>query len=129
MIRGKYIDDNYRPTKYLTDKIWQKMYISCKENIVPYKDGNKKKLKYKTAKSETDMYGNYLPDERTNYQLYCQFINSILSEIRKGNKTFVFFTYQIEQILHFHYEDLKTKYVNGFWEIWLENDNEKQTNI
>jgi hypothetical protein len=117
-----YIDQNSRPTQLLTNEMWQKIFLHKKDQIVPYENGEKKKMTYKYSKALIDEYGKYLPDERTDYQLYCEFINSVLSSIRKGEYAYVFFSYQIEQLLHFHYDNLRTEYLNGYWKIWLERD-------
>lgn len=115
-----FIDENSRPTKMLTDVVWQNLFSELQIKIIPYENGAKKKMHYKKSKAMTDDYGYYLPDSTTNYQLYCQFINAILSDLRKGEDCFVFFEYQIEQLLHFHKNDLRSSYEDGYWKIWLE---------
>ncbi len=118
----QYFDKHSRPLCSLTDEIWQKDFEYMKNNIKSYNDGENKKMKYIKAKTTYDEYGNYMSDTRTNYQLYCQFINDILSEIRKGNIAFLFFEYHIKQLLCFHHDTLRTKYMGGYWEVWIEKE-------
>ena len=56
----------------------------------------------------------------TNYQEYCSFINDILSNIRSGQIDYVYYIYQITDLLKFHYDTLKTRYCDGYWEVWLD---------
>ena len=56
----------------------------------------------------------------TNWQEYCSFINDMLRNIRAGQVDYCYFIYQIMDLLKFHYNDLKTKYCDGYWEVWLE---------
>ena len=56
----------------------------------------------------------------TNWQSYCSYINDVLRNIRKGQVDYCYYIYQILDLLKFHYSDLKTKYCDGYWEVWLE---------
>ena len=56
----------------------------------------------------------------TNWQQYCSYINDILSIIRSGQVDYCYYIYQILDLLKFHYDDLKTRYCDGYWEVWLE---------
>lgn len=58
----------------------------------------------------------------TNYQEYCSYINDVLSNIRAGQKDYGYFIYQIMDLAKFHYHDLRTKYCDGYWEVWLEHE-------
>lgn len=115
-----YFDTHSRPLSSLTDEAWQYYFEILKTEVVPLPNGKKQKMKYKQIRIYTDDYGNYLPDERTDYILYCQFINSVLAQIRADKVAFLFFEYQIRQLLKFHQSDLRTRYVNGYWEVWLD---------
>ena len=55
---------------------------------------------------------------------YAQFINSVLKTIRKENGIdYCFYIYQIMKLLEFHHDDLRTRYCNGYWEVWLCSQN------
>lgn len=108
---------NGRPSYSLTDKEWQNQFSIMKLYIKPY------------AKSITRFGGkgsrelgmaqeNY--DGITNWQSYCAYINDVLKNIRRGNHDFCFYGYQIVDLLKFHYNTLRTKYCDGYWEVWLE---------
>lgn len=117
---SQYFDKNYRPLYSLTDDIWQNYFEYLRTKVQPYLNGETQKMKYIKSKTAYDEQGCFLPDERTNYQLYCQFINEILAEIRKGKVAFLFFEYHIRQLLCFHHDNLRTKYLDGYWEVWIE---------
>ncbi len=112
---------NGRPSSTLTDETWQKEFAIRKLFITPYKQGTKR-LK---TKGSTE-YGNWNEETkgtyhgRTNWQEYCAYINDVLKNIRSGQRDFCYFIYQIEELLKFHFDTLKTKYCDGYWEVWLE---------
>lgn len=61
--------------------------------------------------------------EQSQYQMYSKFINDILKFIRKGDKDFAYYIYQIEDLLRFEPE-LKTKYIRdgqgfSYFEVWI----------
>lgn len=109
-----------RPLSSLTDEKWQKEINIRKLFITPY-DKKIKKLKgsgfaeYDREKGENQSayYG------QTNWQEYCRYINDVLKNIRSGQTDYCYYIYQIEDLLKFHYDELKTKYCGGYWEVWL----------
>lgn len=110
---------NGRPTSYLTDEKWQKEFQIRKLFVDPSKCkhmGGKFSKDVNAWNEETD--GMYYG--ATNYQEYCRFINDILREIRRGQCEYCYYIYQIMDLLKFHKEDLRTKYCDGYWEVWLE---------
>ena len=115
---------NGRPSSTLTDEQWQKEFTIRKLFITPYKRGKTKKFcgKYireeKTWREETQ--GTY--EGYTNWQSYSSFINDILSNIRAGQVDYCYYIYQISDLVRFHYNDLRTKYCDGYWEVWLEQE-------
>lgn len=110
-----------RPSENMSDKIWQPIYKKLQEKTIPFIDGSSKKMKCKYIKAVVDDNGNYLPDETTVYQRYCMFINSSLRDIRRGKVSYVFYLHQVSILLRFH-PNLKTKFVDYYWEVWLEDD-------
>lgn len=110
-----------RPSSTLTDEQWQKEFTIRKLFITPYKRGKSKKFSSKyvrekeTWREETQRtYEGY-----TNWQSYSAFINDILSNIRAGQVDYCYYIYQISDLVRFHYNDLRTKYCDGYWEVWL----------
>lgn len=105
----------------LTDEIWQAEFKKLKTFVKPYCK-NIKKFGGKFSKdsgiwnSETqgDYYGN------TNWQTYCSYINDVLFNIQRGRTDYCYYIVQIADLLKFHFDDLKTRYCNGYWEVWLE---------
>lgn len=113
---------NGRPSSTLTNEKWQKEFNVRKLFVEPI-NKNIKRFGQKNAYSEETGYwneetmGSYYG--ATNWQDYCSFINDVLSNIRAGQIDYCYFIYQIMDLLKFHYNDLKTKYCDGYWEVWL----------
>ena len=112
---------NGRPTSLLTNEKWQREFELRKCFITPY-EKNVKKLGGRYSKAarcwNEETMGEYKGE--TNWQEYCSYINDVLSNIRAGQVDYCYYIYQIMQLLKFHYNDLKTKYCDGYWEVWLE---------
>lgn len=110
-----------RPSSNLTDEKWQKEFKLRKLFITPYKKSIKKLgggFSKESGSWNTETMGKYLG--QTNWQEYCSYINDVLSNIRTGQVDYCYFIYQIMDLAKFHYDDLKTKYCDGYWEVWLE---------
>lgn len=113
-----------RPTDSLTDEKWQKEFEIRKSIVTPYKNGKTMKLKGRYSKEwgkwNEEKNGTY--HGTTNWQSYCSFINDVLANIRSGQVDYCYYIYQILEILKFHHDDLRTKYCDGYWEVWLETN-------
>lgn len=117
-----------RPSSSLTDKTWQKEFLLRKSFIIPYPNGSSKKLTGGYAK-EFGGWGRLSADSYngcTNWQSYCSYINDLLATIRGGKTDYCYYIYQILELLKFHYDDLQTKYRDGYWEVWLATCNSTQ---
>lgn len=118
---------NGRPSSSLTDEKWQKEFSIRKLFLIPIKGWQTQKLQGKYSKESggwnKEDNGTYIGC--TNWQSYCSYINDILSNIRSGQVDYCYYIYQILDLLKFHYDDLKTRYCNGYWEVWLEKRGEK----
>lgn len=110
-----------RPTSYMTDEKWQKEFNLRKLFITPYPN-NIKKLKGQCSKESgkwnNETMGMYCGC--TSWQSYCSYINDVLNNIRAGQVDYCYFIFQIIDLLKFHYNDLRTKYCDGYWQVWLE---------
>lgn len=110
-----------RPEPNLTDKEWQEELAIRKLYITPY-NKNISKLGGKYSRGSNswnpDTDGEY--HGTTNWQQYCTYINSVLSTIRSGEHDYCYYKYQIMDLLKFHYDTLRTRYCDGYWEVWLE---------
>ncbi len=112
---------NGRPSSSMTDEKWQKEFNLRKLFITPYPKGiNKLKCQYSkesgmwNEKTQGTYYGP------TSWQSYCSYINDVLNNIRAGQIDYCYFIYQIMDIARFHFNTLRTKYCDGYWEVWLE---------
>lgn len=105
-----------RPSSTLTDKEWQNQLEAMKLYITPHKK-SVTRMGGKFSKESGKQIENY--DGITNWQSYCVYINDVLKNIRKGHHEYCYFGYQIIDLLKFHYDDLRTKYCDGYWEVWL----------
>lgn len=123
-LREKKIISNtdWRPPSSLTDEKWQKEFDARKLFITPHKDGSTKKLSGKHSRESgtwnEEINGTY--DGCRNWQSYCTYINDVLKNIRSGQVDYCYYIYQIIDLLKFHFDDLRTKYCDGYWEVWLE---------
>ena len=114
---------NGRPTSALTDEKWQKEFNVRKLFVKPYSKKVKRLGQLRRDSQETGYWneetmGTY--HGATNWQEYCSFINDVLRNIRSGQIDYLYYIYQITDLLKFHYDDLKTRYCDGYWEVWLE---------
>lgn len=111
-----------RPSYSLTNEKWQNELDVRKLFIKPYKDGSRKRLSGKHSKEfgtwNEEINGTYTGC--TNWQSYSRYINDVLSNIRAGQVDYCYYIYQIIDLLKFHFDDLKTRYCDGYWEVWLE---------
>lgn len=114
---------NGRPTSSMTDEKWQKEFNLRKLFIAPLpkditKFGGKHSEESGMWNEETQ--GKY--HGCTSWQEYCRYINDVLSTIRSGKKDYCYFIYQILDLARFHFgnKELRTKYCDGYWEVWLE---------
>ena len=112
---------NGRPTSAMTDEKWQKEFNLRKMFITPYSK-DIKKLKGQHSKESCmwneETQGTY--HGCTSWQSYCSYINDILNNIRSGQVDYCYYIYQILDLAKFHYDTLKTRYRDGYWEVWLE---------
>lgn len=112
-----------RPASTLTDPKWQIEFELRKLFLTPYRETIKllsSKHDREYSRWHADGNGKYLG--KTNWQEYCSYINDVLHTIRNHRVDYCYFIYQIEQLLKFHYDRLKTRYCDGYWEVWLEDD-------
>lgn len=112
-----------RPSSALTNEKWQNELEIRKLFIKPYHKNIKKfggKFSKESSIFNEEKYDTYIGI--TNYQQYCSFINSVLTNIRSGQVDYCYYIYQIIDLLKFHYNNLKTKYCDGYWEVWLDNN-------
>lgn len=116
-----------RPSEYLTDDTWQKEFELRKLFITPC-SRKTKNLESRFSREATvgseDNPRTY--DGCTNWQSYCSFINDILHNIRGGQVDYCYYIYQIMDLAKFHFHDLKTRYCDGYWEVWLDPDNRQE---
>lgn len=114
---------NGRPSSTLTDEKWQKEFNIRRLFVKPTsKDitrlGQNMHYSKETGYWNEETMGTY--HGTTNWQEYCSFINNMLKNIRSGQVDYCYYIYQITDLLKFHYNDLRTKYCDGYWEVWLE---------
>ena len=112
---------NGRPDSNMTDERWQKEFNVRKLFITPNDKKHKRmggKFSRESGTWNEEKDGEYLG--MTNYQEYCSYINDVLKNIRAGQIDYCYFIYHIMDLLKFHYDDLRTKYCDGYWEVWME---------
>lgn len=113
-------DSNGRPSKQLTDKSWQEEFKIRRLLIKPFPPSVKKISRaYSRESGKWNVGTQGVYHGCTSYQSYCAYINDVLENIRRGQKDYCYYIYQITDLLKFHLDDLQTKYCNGYWEVWL----------
>lgn len=111
---------NGRPVSYLTDEKWQKEFQLRKLFVRPVKDGVRRMggIGSMDVRKWSEESGEEYKG-MTNWQSYCSYINDVLHTIRAGQMDYCYYIYQIMDLLKFHYKDLRTRYCDGYWEVWL----------
>lgn len=94
------------PPKDYTDIQWQSDFEELKLKV---KQSSYTLMPSVREVSET-IYQEY--HGKTQYQRYCDFINSVLKSIRKGEIDYCFYIYQIAELLKYEHDNLNV--------IWLE---------
>lgn len=111
---------NGRPNSSMTDEKWQKEFNLRKLFITPYPK-EITKLKGQNSKEfgiwNEETQGTY--HGCTSWQSYCSYINDVLNNIRSGQVDYCYYIYQIMDVARFHFDTLRTKYCDGYWEVWL----------
>ena len=113
---------NGRPLSTLTDEKWQKEFLVRKMFITPFsKDVKKFGGKYSKESGIWNEETSGVYHGQTNWQEYCSYINDVLRTIKSGQVDYCYFIYQIMDLAKFHYgnKQLKTRYCDGYWEVWL----------
>ena len=112
---------NGRPNSSMTDIKWQEEFKIRKLLTNPYSKNIKTmKGKYSKESGVWNVEANGEYQGCTSWQSYCSYINDILRNIRAGQIDYCYYIYQIVDLLKFHHDDLRTKYCDGYWEVWLE---------
>lgn len=93
-----------RPPKGYTDYQWQKDLIYIRAVIKP---SSFKRMK--VIPESHNFIGTY--HGKTQYQYYCDFINDILSNIRRGNTDYCYYIYQIAELLKFEHDKLQAEWL------------------
>lgn len=111
-----------RPSSTLTDEKWQKEFNVRKLFVTPYsKDVKQLKRQYSKESGKWNEETQGIYHGQTSWQEYCAYINDVLRNICSGQIDYCYYIFQIIDLLKFHYDDLRTKYCDGYWEVWLEN--------
>ena len=112
-----------RPLPTLTEKEWQNQFAATRLCITPHPP-SMTKMGGRYPRGQEKRSNNETYDGITNWQSYCSFINDVLNQIRLGHHDYVYFGYQIIDLLKFHYDTLRTKYCDGYWEVWLDQESQ-----
>lgn len=111
---------NGRPSSNLTDDKWQEEFNIRKLFITPH-NKNITRLTGQNSKESgkwnEETQGVYYG--QTNWQEYCSYLNDVLRNIRSGQIDYCYYIYQIMDLAKFHFDTLKTRYRDGYWEVWL----------
>lgn len=108
-----------RPSPTLTDKLWQDEFQIMRIYIEPTKTKSKK-MGGKFSKGSYSINEMFQYQGATDWQRYCQYINDVLRNIKNGEVDYCYYKYQIRDLLCFYYDELRTRFCDGYWQVWLE---------
>lgn len=107
---------NGRPLDGMTDEMWQERFRYLKENVTPYDDDTKRL----GCGSHDKCSGGYA--YKTSWEGYRVYINDMIKNIKKGERDYCYYEYQVIELLKFFPDSLMTKFHGWYWEVWLEHD-------
>lgn len=114
-------NSNGKPTDLMTDEKWQLEFELRKRFIKKHDIHIKRFGRLYTRMTGTwnEENGKFQGD--TNYKYYCSYMNDVLKNIKCGKVDYCYFIYQITDLYRFDFgtRELKTKYCDGYWEVWL----------
>ena len=105
----------------MTDEMWQEYFKSMK---MLTHQGSERKMNASKAVLKVNGYNlesQCTYDGETQWERYCQFINSILHSIRHGEYDYCFNIYQISDLLRFEHDRLRARWMpeNLCFQVWL----------
>lgn len=109
-----------RPPEGMTDEEWQKYFKTMKMLVQQSSDRRMKEGKSFTVKGSTlNSQSSYCGE--TQWQRYCQFINSVLNTIRCGELDYCYNIYQITDLLKYEHDRLAAQWQpeNKCFQVWL----------
>ncbi|MCM1100161.1 MAG: hypothetical protein NC079_00580 [Clostridium sp.] len=110
-----------RPSAALTDEKWQKEFYLRKLFITPCPDHINRPTGHYSKESglwNEETRGQY--SGPTNWQRYCAYISDVSDNIRAGRKDYCYYIFQIMELAKFYPDTLRTRYCDGYWEVWLD---------
>lgn len=116
-----------RPSPTLTDREWQQTFLLLKSYIRPVPETN-----MRVYHTTPQLNQGQAPDDMDSTEMqwirYRSYINSVLKTIRAGHIDYCYYGFQISDLLKYEHDHLHTRYhPAGYWEVWLEKDQEGQT--
>lgn len=114
-------DSKGKPNPLMTNTQWQEYFNIMKLSIQQSKN---KRMK---ASSSPIVVNHYMADNQftycgeTQWTKYRNYINSVLSAIRKGEYDYCYFVYQIADLLKYEHDNLRTLWMPeyGCFQVWL----------
>lgn len=110
-----------RPPAEMTDEMWQEYFAAMRLLTTQSSD-----RRMSTKRASTTINGYKLECQstysgETQWNRYCQFINSILSSIRHGEYDYCFNIYHITELLRFEHDRLCTRWLpdSRCFQVWL----------
>ena len=112
-----------KPDKDMTDKEWQEYFNAMKLLTQQVKE---KRMSCRTSPILINGYSDnqFTYQGDTQWMKYKEFINSILSAIRRGEQDYCFYIYQIAELLRYEHDNLRSEWLpeDKCFQVWLELD-------
>lgn len=109
------------PPAEMTDKMWQEYFTAMRLLTTQSKNRRMSTAHTRTTVNGYDVEYQSTYSGETQWHRYCQFINSILSAIRHGQRDYCFNIYQITDLLKFEHDRLRTEWIPKYrcFQVWL----------
>lgn len=109
------------PSSSMTNEQWRECFNIMKRSI---KQSKYRRMPVCSAPTVINHYITGCSPEycgETQWTNYRRYINNVLSAIRKGEHDYCYFTYQIEDLLRYEHDNLRTQWLPeyGCFRVWL----------
>lgn len=112
------------PPEEMTDEQWQKYFSAMKSLVMPVSEKKMNSARYSMTVNGRRIDEQSIYDGETTWYRYCQFINTILSAIRRNEKDYCYHIYQITDLLKFEHDRLRSCWMPEYqcFKVWLSNN-------
>lgn len=110
------------PPETLNNRQWQEYFRAMRLLVAPCKEKRLKANAVEFSENGSGAHDRCSTSRESQWYYYCQFINSILAAIRKGQDDYCFNVYHITELLKFEHDNLRTEWLpeSRCFRVWLD---------